>query len=83
MRTASEICRNVYKGKNFITPNIIEYIKLNDNSAIELSEGKGFTNNTLYGVSVVINNERSELSKCCDSYNEAINYINDIKKEYK
>ena len=37
-------------GKNFMTPDVIEYGWVSDNVAYELSSGSGIVGDTLYGV---------------------------------
>ncbi len=60
---AREIFKSVVKGRNFMTPNVLGYYKIK-NGAVELSTGKGFTDNMLYGVTVVKDNEHNhELSQ--------------------
>ena len=52
--TAREIFRRRFKGsKNFMTPNVEKYGKVNRNVAYELSSGRGFSGGTMYGVTVV------------------------------
>ena len=64
----------VVKGKNFMTPYLIGYYKVTDGEA-ELTEGD-FMGDDIYGVTVVKNGvQECELSKICDSRNEAIDYI--------
>lgn len=40
-------------GRNFITPEVIDYYDLPNGLMVELSEGKGLDNEPLYGVSVM------------------------------
>jgi hypothetical protein len=43
--------RGLFRGRNFMTPDIVGYYKLRDGYA-ELSVGEGFTRETIYGVTV-------------------------------
>lgn len=77
---AREIFKSVVKGKNFMTPNVLGYYKVK-NGAAELSIGKGFTNNMMYGVTVVKDNEHNhELSQVFYSELKAREYIKSLKK---
>jgi hypothetical protein len=73
------------KGKNFMTPYIIEYyfIPHKPNYAqmlVEVSEGSGFGGGTIYGVTCSNNGKTyHELSKCLHSEKEVIEYINNLK----
>lgn len=40
------------QGKNFMTPRVIEHIDAPNGRLIELSEGTGFDNEPIFGVSV-------------------------------
>ncbi len=44
---------NKLKGKNFMTPNVIEYLDLENGLMIEVSEGTGFNNRPIFGVTVI------------------------------
>lgn len=80
METAREIFKNIVKGKNFMTPNVIGYYKIK-NGAAELSKGEGFTGSMMYGVTVVKDNEHNhELSQAFSSEWKAKEYINNLKK---
>lgn len=82
--TARQIFKSVVSGKNFMTPNIKGYYKINDTSAIELTTGKGFTGNTLYGVTVVLNGEHNNnLSQSFNTEYKAMDYIKTLKSKYK
>lgn len=79
MRTANEIFTSVVKGSNFMTPNKISYHEIK-NGAVELSSGKGFSGNTMYGVTVVQNSKHnSDLSECFYSEIKAMEYIDSLK----
>lgn len=86
-KTAREIIHMEYKGsKNFMTPNVIKVGKIKRDMAYELSTGQGLEQKTtIYGVTIVsIDNDnnttrRTELSKCCHSHAEAMEYIEYLK----
>lgn len=88
--SAYETINHEYKGgKNFITPHVIKFGKIHRNMAFELSSGQGFFGDgDIFGVTVVrilshvhpIKTKRaSELSKCCQSHAEALQYIEYLK----
>lgn len=93
--TAEQIIKQEYEGcKNFMTPHVIRYGKIRSQTkhckkvvAYELSSGRGFRDNTIYGVSVVswdpITNttERmTKLSDCFGSLRKAEDYIEILKE---
>lgn len=68
---------NIFKGKNFMTPDIITYGK-KGKFYYELSEGRGFNHEPIFGVTIRDENgERfdPDRSKLCHSLTEAKNYI--------
>ena len=76
--------------KNFMTQNIEKFGKINCNVAYELSSGRGFENDTIYGVTLVSNNPKKQttrslhdISKSFHSKNEAESYINKLKNKFK
>lgn len=70
---------NVVKGRNFMTPQVIEYIKIKG-GVVELSTGDKFLGTKPYGVTVVKDNKHDhDLSKCFWSIEEANEYINSLK----
>ena len=85
--TAKEIIRKEYgTSKNFITPTILSTRKLRPWAACELSQGTGFSYETIYGVSIVVvlpsgNTHRvSKLSDCFHNIEDAKRYINSLTK---
>lgn len=40
--------------RNFMTPGVIEYVDLPDERMVELSVGKDFSNDPIYGVTVTL-----------------------------
>lgn len=83
---------DVVEGKNSFTPRVLAYYKIED-GAIELStvksnQPRGITESgfmeDVYGVTVVVNGQRnSEKDKLCDSYQRAVDYINEFKPTQK
>jgi len=90
---AWKIFNDEYKNSvNFITPEVIKkdwLIKGVPGLVYELSTGEGiFGTDPLYGVTIVkynsdLSTERSKLSQCCHSLEEAESYIDKIKREGK
>lgn len=67
--------------KNFITPKILRYGKINRNVAYELSKGK-FMDSDMFGVSVVSTRRKLyDKSKSFSSKNKAESYINELKSK--
>lgn len=67
--------RQVVKYRNFITPDILGYLRIN-NSIIEISKGEGFSKNIIYGVTVIKNNKHNhDLSKAEHSYHKVEEYV--------
>ena len=91
--TAIQAIKTEYKNsRNFITPYVIRYGKLNKDQAYELSSGKSiFDDNTIYGVSIVdildhdnkITKRRTDLSNCFQSLQSAEYYIQSLKDNRK
>lgn len=69
--TAREAIRKEYgKSRNFMTPNLVRYGKINPTRAYELSWGSGLEPGTrLYGVSVVDIDENGETKRRTDLSN--------------
>jgi hypothetical protein len=85
---ADEIFRITCKGRNFMTPDIIQRRELAPNVAYELSEGRGIWSEKLYGVTVrAVDSQGCEdkryasLSTCCHDRQGASNYINDLHEK--
>lgn len=74
-----QLFEETLKGKNIMTPNIIEFGEVGDNYNLvyELSEGTGFSGEPVFGVTVleVLDDgtvkRRSDKSKLCFSLEEA------------
>ena len=65
---------SLFKGRNFITPNVIEYGRAGV-FVYELSTGR-FMSANLYGVTVLtLNGEKTERSRCLHSMTDAREYI--------
>ena len=68
-----------------MTPHVIEFGFVRENVAYELSDGTGFNNNPIYGVSIVKYNPDTrdterlyDESKCLHSISEARRYIESL-----
>lgn len=92
--TAKGIIQKQYgTSRNFITPNIVRYGKINRETAYELSSGEGFSENpytkpydrpTIYGVTVATEKEKlHDKSKVFQSRKEADTYIRKLKEQNK
>ena len=84
--TAREIIKKAYgDSRNFITPHLISYGKLNSTTAYEFSWGGGMSRAKMFGVSVAKvvkggKGQRSyELSKSFNTRTQANNYIKALK----
>ena len=66
--------------KNFMTPDTV-WSKVIGGYAVELSHGSGIFTPDLYGVTVVtLAGERTELSDCFDSLDEATAYADSLRE---
>ena len=74
--------RSYFKGKNFITPNNRQYYGTEE-LAIEYAEGKGLTDNRIYGVSVRHKpcGTHSDLTQLFHSERDALHYIEGLLDE--
>lgn len=72
----AQSARSRFRGQNFMTPNALRYGWKGD-LAYELSEGTGFRNNLIWGVTVVRSDGTNEydLSRCFFDRDEAEAYI--------
>lgn len=78
MNNAQEIITTVLKGKNIMTPSIIQYGFTPCNLAYELSEGTGFNHKPIYGVTFIdpeTMKSNHELNQMFYSLNEAKEHI--------
>lgn len=69
------------KGKNIMTPDVIRY-GVAGRYAYELSSGTGLTREPIYGVTIVLRGSgerRHDLSKMCESLEEAESYISSLR----
>ena len=79
-KTSGQTFRRVLPNKNFMTPNVIEYITVRDYE-VELSSGNGIGGTPIFGVTVV---NRVTLERCLDLDNSFDNiktaklYINEL-----
>lgn len=81
--TAEEIASKACKGNNFMTPTIIGYESIDDNTACEISRGE-WVWKPIYGVTVCRYEDRRywvvhEKSKMCFSRKEVDEYIESLK----
>lgn len=79
---ATEILRKAgLKDRNMMTPDILSVVKLNDDSAAELSHGRGLFGSPVWGVTVVWHGERfgHDYSQMFYSEDEARAYIQELK----
>jgi hypothetical protein len=81
---------SLFTNTNFITPHILEYgwIKKRSFLAYELSTGNGITSNgdfgvTIFGVTINDLKGNTPMSDSFYSKEEALNYINKLKKQFK
>ena len=88
--SAREIIKKEYgSSRNFITPKVLGYGKINKNMAYELSSGSGIYGGTIYGVSVVKlikggkTQRMHDLSSSFKSKYKAKEYIEYLKIKYK
>lgn len=87
--SAREIIRMAYgSSRNFMTPHVISYGKINRKMAFELSKGTGINHETIYGVSIakVVKGGKAErqtsLSGCFHSLSDARRHIRFLKQKY-
>jgi hypothetical protein len=72
---------------NFMSPNIIKLITKGNNSIIEVSQGRGFEGQKIYGVSIInqtkdgFETDQSDLNQMFENKDEAINYAKSISKQ--
>lgn len=77
-KTNGNLFRQYVKGDNFMTPDLIGYYRIKNGEA-EVTKGS-FIGNTIYGVTVVQNNRKDDdLSKCCHSMDEVMEYITSLQ----
>lgn len=83
--TARQIFAAYYQGrKNVVTPEALGYYRIGPYAA-EVSKGKGITDNTIYGVTV-LHEDMGIIPKLCKllpNYVEAVTYIESLQKRYK
>ena len=76
--------RGVFVGKNFMTPDILEYGRVRLGVWYEISKGRGFTGTTIYGVTIrpySAKSSVSKLSKMVNSVEEALEYLREVSVE--
>ena len=87
MLTVDQAFNKVFNGQtNFMTPTI-KYRKIAGNFGIELSSGRGLSDNTIYGVTVISDvltdepKRESGVSRCFVNMEEAEEYITTIERQ--
>lgn len=71
---------SVVKGRNFVTTKVLDYIKIKD-GVVELSTGDKIFELTPFGITVVKDNKHNlDLGKCFYSLEDAMNYVDELKK---
>lgn len=82
MATLKEVFRREYKGaSNFMTPEFMGYFERGQRYFVELSGGRGMSNEPIFGVTVVdAQGRRPDLSKLFHNEQEARDYIRDLIK---
>lgn len=82
MKTAREIFHEwKHKSVNMFTPIVVDYVKINDHTAAEISKSRDGDRlfGGKYGVTVVSNGQNDyDRSKLCGSYEEAVAYIDTL-----
>ena len=83
MKTSEYRFKEVVKGCNFMTPEVIRYGQQGD-YVYELSRGGGFYGSPMFGVTVVdlrTDKHRTDLSECFTSLVDSEEYIADLEKQ--
>ncbi len=86
--TAQQLFTDIVKGRNFFTPVLVSYFKI-DNGAIELSKSNSFYTHisegkNIYGVTIVqYNRYLPNKSKVFGSSKDAMDYIKEFKPTVK
>jgi hypothetical protein len=71
--------RGLFRGTNFMTPTVLAYFKLRHGSGwAELSEGRGMSNQLIYGVTVRPDTTEPRRSKLFQSRSAAMDYIEEL-----
>lgn len=81
--TTKELFKEVFNGhENVMTPQVVKYTKLDENSGIEVSYGY-FAEKKLWGVTVITDRKHDEeRSRCFHDDRECSKYINKIENEF-
>ena len=72
----------IVKGRNFVTPNILGYVEI-ENGVAKISEGRGIlSKDPIYGVTIVKNGKHDyELSKPFHDWKKLKQYVQSIGGE--
>ena len=77
--TPGDLFRSIVKNPNFMTPQVYAYYGI-PNGEVELSKGRGFMSHVFWGVTVVqYGRHDHDLSKLVSTYDEAIEYIFELR----
>jgi hypothetical protein len=71
--------RGLFKGTNFMTPNVLAYYKIAGGRYAELSEGRGMLNQPIFGVTVEPDTEKPRKSQLFQSRGAAEAYIRKLE----
>lgn len=77
--TSNDISKQ-FKGRNFMTPDVIRYGEINEHAVYELSSGTGIFSADLFGVTVKGTGDDFGLSKCFETREEAEVYIKELQQ---
>ena len=81
--TARDQFTSVVKGKNFMTPEVLQYRTVNK-YAVEFSRGEAMDGGYIYGVTVVDttkHEQRHDLSELFDTAKQAKQHIETLRKK--
>jgi hypothetical protein len=84
--TARQIIQKEFNGaNNFMTPDVLGYERIGKNIAVELSKGRGFQHEPIYGVTFVVvkpdgsTRRGRKSSQCFHSRGRAMSHIDRVK----
>lgn len=81
MNIKAKLAFKALKGKNFMTPDILDYGRTKS-YFWELSTGRGMTNQPIFGVTVITHTgEQTNLSNCFHSLESAKSHIESLEDE--
>jgi hypothetical protein len=68
----------LFKGVNFMTPNVVAYYELPGGNFAEISEGRGMSNQPIFGVTVRPDSTKGKLFQ---SMAAALGYVEEMSEE--